>query len=146
MGDESILVNEGDELMVHYLEYTEKSVRELYGLVERLKNDDAPDTSSEALPEALNEEMHAIAHNIKGMGSSFGFPLMTQVGSNLCSYLRPLGDKKAGIDILEAHLKAMDTILNNRILGNGGGCGRYADLASGRDDFRLIPPFATLKP
>lgn len=115
MGDESILVQEDDELMVHYLSYTEKSVEELHALVERLRGDGDPAT--------LNEEMHAIAHNIKGMGSSFGFPLMTQVGSTLASYLRPLGDKKADIDVLGAHLKAMNTILDNRILGDGGEVG-----------------------
>lgn len=111
-GSESVLVQEDDELMVHYLDYTEKSVAELHALVERIETDDNP--------AALNEEMHAIAHNIKGMGSSFGFPLMTRVGSTLCTYLRPRDDNRASVDIVSAHLKAMETILNNRILGEGG--------------------------
>lgn len=112
MADETVLVQEGDELMVHYLSYTEKSVAEFHALAERLEGDEDPAT--------LNEEMHAIAHNIKGMGSSFGFPLMTRVGSTLCSYLRALDNSKAAAEIILAHLKAMDTILENRILGDGG--------------------------
>lgn len=113
MSDKSILVKEGDELMDHYLTYTEKTVVELHGLASRL--------ADHKNPAALTEEMHALAHNIRGMGSSFGFPLMTRVGTTLCTYLRALDDdQQAAPDVVEAHLKAMDTILENRILGDGG--------------------------
>lgn len=99
--------------MDHYLDYTEKSVQELRALVARLE--------AEEDAAALNEEMHAIGHNIKGMGSSFGFPLMTRVGTILCTYLRTLDDgQAAAAGIVAAHLKAMDAILKNRILGEGG--------------------------
>lgn len=113
MGDESILVQEDDELMDHYLTYTEKTLAELHTLTSRLADDENP--------AALTEEMHALAHNIRGMGSSFGFPLMTRVGTTLCTYLRALADDQQAVpDIVSAHLKAMDTILENRILGEGG--------------------------
>jgi chemotaxis protein histidine kinase CheA len=113
MGDESVLIQPDDDLMDHYLDYTEKTVEELRLLAARLEDEEAP--------VALNEEMHALAHNIKGMGSSFGFPLMTSVGSILCTYLQALDDGRvATASIVAAHLKAMDTILKNRILGNGG--------------------------
>lgn len=113
MGDESILVQEDDELMDHYLAYTEKTLAELHALALRLADDENP--------AALTEEMHALAHNIRGMGSSFGFPLMTRVGTTFCTYLRALADDQQAVpDIVSAHLKAMDTILENRILGEGG--------------------------
>lgn len=113
MGDESILVQEDDELMDHYLTYTEKTLAELHTLALRLVDDENPTT--------LTEEMHALAHNIRGMGSSFGFPLMTRVGTTLCTYLRALDDDQQAVpDIVTAHLKAMDTILGNRIHGEGG--------------------------
>lgn len=117
MSDESILVQEGDELMDHYLAYTEKTVAELHALAARLTSDDNA--------AALGEEMHALAHNIRGMGSSFGFPLMTRVGTTLCTYLRALDeDQPAEAEVVTAHLKAMDTILENRILGEGGAEGK----------------------
>lgn len=113
MGDESILVQEDDELMDHYLTYTEKTLAELHTLALRLVDDENP--------AALTEEMHALAHNIRGMGSSFGFPLMTRVGTTLCTYLRALDDDQQAVpDVVTAHLKAMDTILGNRIHGEGG--------------------------
>lgn len=113
MSDKTILVQEGDELMDHYLTYTEKTLAELHALASRLGDDKNPAD--------LTEEMHALAHNIRGMGSSFGFPLMTRVGTTLCTYFRALDDdQQAAPDIVSAHLKAMDTILENRILGEGG--------------------------
>ena len=43
------------------------------------------------------------------------------VGTTLCTYLRALADDQQAVpDIVSAHLKAMDTILENRILGEGG--------------------------
>lgn len=117
MSDESILVQEGDDLMDHYLTYTEKTVAELHVLAAQLAGDDNA--------AALSEEMHALAHNIRGMGSSFGFPLMTRVGTTLCTYLRALDEgQQAEAGVVSAHLKAMDTILENRILGDGGGEGQ----------------------
>lgn len=113
MGSGSVLIEPGDELMDHYLDYTEKSVGELRALVARLEGEENP--------AELTEQMHALAHNIKGMGTSFGFPLMTRVGRILCIYLRALDDGQvAEADIVTAHIKAMDTIVENRILGEGG--------------------------
>lgn len=113
MGNESILVEEGDELMDHYLAYTQKTLLELHALAARL-----PGGENAA---ALSEKMHALAHNIRGMGASFGYPLMTRVGTTLCVYLKTLGDdKQAAPKVVSAHLKAMDSILGNHILGDGG--------------------------
>src|SRR5689334_15222288 len=34
------------------------------------------------------KELYGIAHNIKGQGSSFGYPLVTRIGHSLCTLVR----------------------------------------------------------
>lgn len=107
-----------DELTETYLSWTSDSLAQLFVMLDRVKDGsaDSPD---------INGDLHGIAHNIKGMGSSFGFPLMTHVGTSLCSYLRGFEDGSGGwseiadAGILEAHLEAMRKIIDDRISGDG---------------------------
>lgn len=62
------------------------------------------------------EEIFDLAHNIKGQGLSFGYPLMTRIGESLCGFLR----KKRAMDdatfrLIEAHIQAMQVVLRERI-------------------------------
>lgn len=38
--------------------------------------------------DAARQRMFEIGHNIKGMGASFGYPLMSDAGGLLCSFLK----------------------------------------------------------
>lgn len=82
------------------------------------------------LCEAKLGELYGIAHNIKGQGTSFGYPLMTQIGQSLCTFTRPAHDR-AGRDfgerdlgVVQSHLDAMRLILMKEIRGDGGDTGR----------------------
>ena len=69
----------------------------------------------------LRRDLHRIAHDIKGMGGSFGFPLMTEFGTSLCLYLRDLPDGTPLIvELIDAHMEAMDLVLREGIKGDGG--------------------------
>lgn len=101
-----------DELLEHYLGYTGDALSQLDGILATLTEGDTAGEKGEAL--------HAIAHNIKGMGSSFGFPMMTNIGALMCSYLRALDtDETLAKDVVEAHVKAMHVVLDSRITGDG---------------------------
>lgn len=70
------------------------------------------------------QALYAVAHNIKGQGSSFGFPLMTRLGDSLCRLTRgkrrfPDGD----LNVIQAHLDAMRLVLAQNIRGDGGALG-----------------------
>lgn len=110
--------NQDPELHDYYLNWTTQSLEEFAGLLATLN--DGPEDADK-----LTEDMHAIAHNIKGMGSSFDFPLMTEIGTSLCRYLR---SRKNGTplaaSLIEAHAKAMNVILANDIRGDGGDRGQ----------------------
>lgn len=70
------------------------------------------------------QALHAIAHNIKGQGSSFGFQLMTRLGDSLCRLTRsrrPFSD--ADLNLVAAHLDAMRLVLTQEIRGDGGALG-----------------------
>jgi hypothetical protein len=70
------------------------------------------------------QALYAIAHNIKGQGSSFGFPLMTRLGDSLCRLTRgkrPFPD--SDLNLIQAHLDAMRLVLAQGIRGDGGELG-----------------------
>ncbi|HVJ44312.1 MAG TPA: Hpt domain-containing protein [Dongiaceae bacterium] len=79
--------------------------------------------AAEAEPERRREHLTAlfnVAHNIKGQGSSFGYPLMTRLGQSLCQLTREtrsFGD--AELALAETHLEAMDEVLRQEARDEG---------------------------
>lgn len=75
----------------------------------------------------------SIAHDIKGQGGTFGFPLVTAIAELLFSYLKSrAGAEACDAAVAAAHLKALRTIVQNRIPGDGGplGAAVLAELAA----------------
>ncbi|MFZ5790549.1 MAG: Hpt domain-containing protein [Pseudomonadota bacterium] len=79
------------------------------------------------------QRLYGIAHDMKGQGGSFGFPLVTQIGHSLCCLLhgRAAGRREIGLPIDEAdlalveiHLKALRLVLEKSVRGEGGEIGR----------------------
>lgn len=76
------------------------------------------------------EELFRVAHDLKGQGASFGYPLMTRLADSLCKLTR---DRKRSyetrhLDLAKSHLDAMQLVLTKEIKGEGGQIG--ADLAA----------------
>lgn len=70
-------------------------------------------------------EVHAIAHNIKGQGGSFGYDLVTEIGASLCDYIRGRGHAAPNASgIAEIHIRMLRTVSDNDISGDGGEMGR----------------------
>jgi hypothetical protein len=70
------------------------------------------------------KEIYGIAHNLKGQGSSFGYPLITRIGQSLCQLTRPeRAFSDADLGIMQAHLDAIRLILAKDIKGEGGAVG-----------------------
>jgi hypothetical protein len=83
--------------------------------------------AGETLPdnsEAIGE-IFAVCHNIKGQGSSFGYQLMTNIGGSLCDYIRDCEPtSEAGLKVIEAHLAALEFVIDREIKGDGGDAGQ----------------------
>jgi len=73
---------------------------------------------------AAIKDLYGMAHNIKGQGSSFGFPLVTRIGDSLCRLVRQERDfSEADLNVVQAHLDALRLILTKNIKGEGGEVG-----------------------
>jgi chemotaxis protein histidine kinase CheA len=71
------------------------------------------------------EALFRVSHDLKGQGTSFGFPLVTKVGHSLCALTRDRArqyDNKH-LDLVKSHLDAIDLILTKGIKGEGGKVG-----------------------
>jgi hypothetical protein len=79
------------------------------------------------------QRLYGIAHDMKGQGGSFGFPLITHVAQSLCRLLVGPGGNSRHVDLpaeeatfglIEVHLKALRLILEKSVRGEGGEVGQ----------------------
>lgn len=70
-------------------------------------------------------EVYGVAHDIKGQGSTFGYHLVTDIGQLLCRYTeRAIEHQKVDRTVIDAHVEALRTVIDNRIQGPAGELGR----------------------
>jgi hypothetical protein len=88
---------------------------------------------------AAIKELYGMAHNIKGQGSSFGYPLVTRIGHSLCTLVRQEREfADADLGVIQAHLDALRLILIKDIKGEGGEVG--AKLAARLENMVIKAP------
>jgi hypothetical protein len=100
--------------------YGPNTLADLDGCAELLK-------TARAVPEqraAAIKDLYNIAHNIKGQGGAFGYPLVTRIGDSLCTLVRQEREfSDADLGVVQAHLDALRLILTKDIKGEGGEVG-----------------------
>ena len=71
-------------------------------------------------------ELHVEAHNLKGLGGSFDYDLVTIVSGSLCRIARNEGLAQDAPQqrLLAAHVAALDVIIARKLTGEGGRHGR----------------------
>jgi chemotaxis protein histidine kinase CheA len=95
---------------------------------------ETPDQRATAIKDLYNT-----AHNVKGQGSSFGFPLVTRIAHSLCTLVRQERDfSDADLGTIQAHLDALRLILTKDIRGDGGEVG--AKLAARLENMVIKAP------
>lgn len=83
--------------------------------------------AAQATPEAAEQhlaQIYAAFHDMKGVGGTFGYHLVTSVAANLCRYLK--AEPGTGFTVLDAvdrHIKAIERIQRENIGGDGGEAG-----------------------
>lgn len=66
-----------------------------------------------------------LAHDLAGLGDTFGFPLVTSLCRSLCRFLTLRGDALAGAHgVIAVHMDALRLIAAERVRGDGGQVGR----------------------
>lgn len=69
--------------------------------------------------------MFRIAHDVKGQASTFGYPLITEIGRRLCALIKSIGSPTiAEIETLSRHVEAFAEVIARRLSGDGGADGR----------------------
>ena len=71
------------------------------------------------------EALFRVGHDLKGQGSSFGYPLVTKLGHSLCALTRDRDrDYQAPeLDLAKSHLDAIHLVLSKEVKGEGGKVG-----------------------
>ena len=68
--------------------------------------------------------LFAAAHDMKGQGSTFGYPLVTRVANLLCRYVeKETAPGPAEMALIAAHVDALRALIVNDIVGDGGTLG-----------------------
>ena len=113
----SAMTSEDDvlgELTEIYLEAALNDVASLENNLSRAQSD--PE-----LWEDARLELRRTVHNIKGQGTSFGYPLMTRVGESLSHLLKTIDTpSEPQLRLVEAHITALRLVMDQDIKGNGG--------------------------
>lgn len=117
-GDGDFSYADDEELVEQFVSWTSEAVAELKDIVADLSD-------QEMKSDAKSDRIYDLTHNIKGMGSSFDFPLMTSAGSSLCNYIKNLENGSAlSRKVVEAHVRVFEVVLEHKIQGDGGEKGK----------------------
>lgn len=109
--DEDFAYGSDPELLEQFFSWSNEAVEELTGLSAELTGDETGSSESIA-------RIYDLTHNIKGMGASFGYSLLTNVGQSLCGYIKDRDQFSPRV--MQAHAKVLNVILENKIQGSGG--------------------------
>lgn len=90
------------------------------------KLDDArADISAQGLTEETANALYTRAHDLKGLGTTYGFPLVSRLGASIC---RLLDDKAARISapvfLIDAHINAIKAAVRDEIRDSDHPVGR----------------------
>ena len=67
-----------------------------------------------AAPATL-QELHRRAHDLKGLGATYGFPLVTRVCAGLCRLLDDGAGAHAPLSLLDAHVDAVRALVRDDV-------------------------------
>ena len=74
-------------------------------------------------------KIREIAHDMKGQGGTFGYPLMTAFATSLVDCVGPKsGTSDNHIEIIKSHIDSMSAVIKDRVKGNGGEIGKALTL------------------
>ena len=70
-------------------------------------------------------ELHTLSHDLRGLGGSFDYDLLTTVGDSLCRLIKTeaLPEDQALQRRVSAHIAALKAIIQFELKGDGGGDG-----------------------
>ena len=102
------------ELVAQYLGYAGGAVTDMRETINGARADRA--FSDDAI-----QMVYGVAHNLKGMGASFNYPLISHIGNSFCRYIKHKPeDVPVDVDLVDLHVRALELVLEHEISGQGG--------------------------
>ena len=100
-----------------YPDWVQSHIRNLYE--HHGRSVDTPEQRHQHF-KSLNE----IAHDLKGQGGTFGYPLISYFGASLYDCTRPRESyPDEHVEIVRSHIDAMNAVVRGRVKGDGGEIG-----------------------
>jgi hypothetical protein len=79
----------------------------------------------DGVSETTCEGVYLRAHDLKGLGATYEFPLVTRIAGSLCKLIgTPQARAAAPLDLIDAHIEAVDTAVAARIQTDDHPAGR----------------------
>jgi hypothetical protein len=72
----------------------------------------------EGLAGEAGETLHIHAHDLKGLGGTYEFPIVTRIAGSLCRLL-DAGRAEAPLDLINAHVEAIKSVVRDGIRDEG---------------------------
>jgi chemotaxis protein histidine kinase CheA len=81
----------------------------------------AVDKLADGGAEEATDLIFRVAHDLKGQGTTFGYPLATQIAGLLCDFIRSTNSSPSidSVSVIRAHLSALNLVLKQNIKGEG---------------------------
>lgn len=106
-----------EQMKEDYPDWVQKHIEEL-----RLCHARCVDTPGERLKHYAR--MREIAHDMKGQGGTFGYPLITTFATSLYEFVGPrAGTTDNHIEVIKSHIDSMSAVIKDRVKGSGGEIG-----------------------
>jgi len=71
------------------------------------------------------EKIHLLAHELRGQGGTFGYPLITHVAKMLYEITHEhCREDDNAVEIVKAHIDTMRVVIRDRVSGDGGAIGK----------------------
>lgn len=103
-----------EEMINQFLEYLDTASIEMQETVNKIMAH-SPANSQDI------DSFYGVIHNLKGMGQTFGYDLLTDVSAIFCSYFKNLpSSDQVNTKLIEDYYKVFAMIIEHRIDGTGG--------------------------
>ncbi len=110
---ENVIVEHGDG----YIERAQTQLDVLLMTVQEAKAD--PGNRSDAF-----DRIFLLSHDLRGMGATFGYNLVTTIGASLCNFIEAVNEyDNDAMEVVGAHADALRAIIGNDVKGDGGPVG-----------------------
>jgi len=107
-----------EQMAEDYPDWVARLIKELYEQHRRCV--DTPDQRR-----AFFKTIRDIAHDMRGQGGTFGYDLISTFADSLYDFAgRSSGMTDNHVEIIKAHIDAMNAVIKGRVRGDGGDIGR----------------------